>query len=123
MQSPNFRGVRNIMKQNSRFDIYISTYAQARIEKKIRKLSLNLCLKIQAANVIPERFELFLFVLMDIEHKRNALFMRMLLQACIDNDTSIITNLDITFANKLLLLQDDIKMNQILSEKTRPTHN
>ena len=63
----------------------------------------------QAANVTPERFESFLFVLIDIEHKRNALFTRMLLRACIDNDTSIITDPDIAFANAPLLLQDDMR--------------
>lgn len=111
------------MEQDPRFDIYISAYARARIEKKVKKLFLNPRLKMQAANLTPERFELFLFVSIDIEHKKNALFTHMLLQACIDNDISIITNLDIAFADKLLLLRDDMEINQILLEKTRSTCN
>ena len=99
------------MKQNPRFDTYVSTYARARIEKKVRKLSWNPFLKMQVADVTPERFELFSFVSIDIEHKKNAFFTLMLLRACINNDTSIITDPDIAFANKLLLLQDDIEMN------------
>ena len=77
----------------------------------------------QAADVILEKFELFSFVSINIKHKKNGFFTRMLLQAYIDNDTSIITNPDITFANKLFLLQDDIEINQILLEKIGPTCN
>lgn len=65
----------------------------------------------QAADLTLEKFELFSFVLIDIEHKRNALFTCMLLRAYIDNDISIIIDPDIAFANEPLLLQDDMEMN------------
>lgn len=123
MQSSNLQRVYNIIEQDTRFNTYVSAYAQARIEIEVRKLSLNPRLKMQAADITPERFELFLFVLIDIDHKKNALFTRMLLQTCIDNDTNIITNPDIAFANKLLLLQDNMEINQILLEKTGFTYN
>lgn len=111
IQSPHLQGVRNIIEQDLRFNTYIHAYTRARIEKEVRKLSLNARLKIQAADVTSERFESFLFVSIDIEHRRNASFTRILLRACIDNDTSIITDPDITFANEPLLLGDDMEMN------------
>ena len=47
MQDQHLRGVRNIMEQDPRFDIYISgAYTRARIDKEVRKLSLNPRLKI-----------------------------------------------------------------------------
>lgn len=45
------------------------------------------------------------------------------MQAYIDNNTSIITDPNIAFANKPLLFKDDIEMNRLLTEKTRPTRN
>lgn len=92
----------------------MNAYVQARIEKKRRKLSLNTPLKGQVVDVTLKRFEYFLFISIDIEYKKNASFPRMLLQACIDNNTRIITHPDIAFANQLFLLHDDIKMNSIL---------
>lgn len=77
----------------------------------------------QAADIILKKFELFLFISINIEYKKNAFFIYMPLQAYINNDTNIIINLDIVFANKHLLLQDDIEINQILLEKTGFTCN
>lgn len=47
----------------------------------------------------------------------------MLLQTCIDNNINIIINSDNVFANKPVLLLDDIKMNGLLMKKTGPTCN
>lgn len=99
------------MEQDPRFNTYINVYALVRIEKEVKKLSLNTCLKMQVVNVLPERFESFLFVLIDIKHERNASFTCILLQACIDNNTSIITDPDIAFANEPLLFKDNMKIN------------
>ncbi len=65
----------------------------------------------QIVDVIPERFGSFLFVSIDIEYKNNALFTHILLQIYIDNDISIIINLDNVLANKPVLLQDNMKIN------------
>ena len=55
-------------------------------------------------DVTPKIFNLFLFISIDIEYKRNSLFMCILLQTCIDNNINIIINLDIKLANDLILL-------------------
>lgn len=45
MQSSNLQRVHNIIEQDTRFNTYVSAYAQARIEIEVKKLSLNPCLK------------------------------------------------------------------------------
>lgn len=53
-----------------------------------------------------------------MKYKRNTLFICMLLQVCINNNTSIIINSDNIIANKPVLLQDNIEINQLLIKKT-----
>lgn len=104
MQNLHLQKVFNIIKEDLRFDIYINTYIQAKIEKKIRKLFLNPYFKMYVTDVILKKFELFLYVSIDIKYKKNAFFMHILLRVYIDNNTSIIPNPDIIFFNKLFLL-------------------
>ena len=54
-------------------------------------------------DVILKIFKSFLFISIDIEYKKNTLFMRILLQTCIDTNINMIINLNIKFANDLIL--------------------
>lgn len=76
-----------------------------------------------AVDVTPERFELFLFISINIEHKKNTFFIRMLLQIYINNDTSIIIDPNNNLADESILVKDDIKINQLLTEKISSTCN
>ena len=123
LQSPLLGGVCKIMEKDQRFNSYVTTYAQNRIGKEMRKLSLNPRLKMPAAEVTPERFKSFSFITINKEHKKNAPFTRMLLRACIDSDTGIVTNPDVDFANEIPSLRDEMDINQILKDRITPKRN
>ena len=61
----------------------------------MQKLMANIRLRKPAADILPESFEGFLYIQVDTEHRRNALFTRSLLCAYVDSSDSIIADPDI----------------------------
>lgn len=57
----------------------------------------------QVADIILKKLKFFLFILIDIKHKRNNLFTHILLHVYIDNDINIIINPGNVFVNELVL--------------------
>lgn len=90
----------------------------------MQKLVLNSRLWKKAADITPNSFEEFLYVMIDKKNWKNAPFTYFLLHAYVNSHDNIINNLAKTNNDKKnFLLYNNIKKPQLLKEQTNSKRN
>ncbi len=81
-----------MIRKDRRFQAYIHDYSRSEIKAEMQKLIANIYLRKPVTDISPENFEGFSYIAVDMEHRRDALFTRSLLRACVDSSDSIISD-------------------------------
>ena len=91
-QNPVFQPVQVMIRKDHQFQVYIQEYSRSMIRVEMQKLMANIRLRKPAADILPESFKGFLYIQVDTEYRKDALFTQSLLRACVDNLDSIIAD-------------------------------